>query len=460
MSKNTFLFYDIETTGLNKCFDQILQFAAIRTDLNLNEIEAHEFQIRLNPDVIPSPEALITHRIPFNHLHQGEKEIEALFKIHALLNKPGTISVGYNTLGFDDEFLRFSFYRNLLAPYTHQFANHCGRMDIYPITLLYYLFKPDSLRWPVINEKISLKLADLAMENKLLEGQAHNALVDVRATVGLAKKLQENSAMWEFACTYFNKESDLNRLSKLKGEALLIQGKIGSRDQYLAPVLSLGQHYHYKNQTLWLRLDHPELSKTTIATLSESTYVYRKKLSEPPLLLPIQERYLEKLSPERLQLTESNRKWLRENPEILREIQEYHRNYLYPSIPNVDIDGALYEVGFPSREEETLFCRFHEASPEGKLKIAHQFPNPRRKIQAFRILHRYYPELLDNEARELHQEYHAKENFLDYRGEKKLSSEMATEKTKALLSSNNLDPEQTQILKDFQHYLEKRTLFA
>ena len=38
----TYLFYDLETTGLNPCFDQVLQFAAIRTDLSLNEIERHE----------------------------------------------------------------------------------------------------------------------------------------------------------------------------------------------------------------------------------------------------------------------------------------------------------------------------------------------------------------------------------------------------------------------------------
>jgi len=40
--KKTYLFYDTETTGLNKSFDQVLQFAAIRTDLDLNEIERHE----------------------------------------------------------------------------------------------------------------------------------------------------------------------------------------------------------------------------------------------------------------------------------------------------------------------------------------------------------------------------------------------------------------------------------
>ena len=51
----SYLFYDIETTGLNKAFDQVLQFAAIRTDPELNEIERHDIKVNLRPDVIPSP---------------------------------------------------------------------------------------------------------------------------------------------------------------------------------------------------------------------------------------------------------------------------------------------------------------------------------------------------------------------------------------------------------------------
>ena len=35
----TYLFYDIETTGLNRAFDQVLEFAAIRTDCDLNELD-------------------------------------------------------------------------------------------------------------------------------------------------------------------------------------------------------------------------------------------------------------------------------------------------------------------------------------------------------------------------------------------------------------------------------------
>ena len=145
----TFLFYDLETTGLNPAFDQILQFAAIRTDQRFQVLEETQLQVRLRPDVIPSPYAVMTHRIPLSEMQQGISELTAVRKIHELFNQPGTISLGYNTLKFDDEFMRFAFFRNLLPPYTHQFANQCRRMDLYPITIFYYLYARDSLTWPM-----------------------------------------------------------------------------------------------------------------------------------------------------------------------------------------------------------------------------------------------------------------------------------------------------------------------
>ena len=59
----TFLFYDIETTGLSRAYDQILEFAAIRTDAGLNEIERFSASLRLRQDVIPSPAAILVNRI-------------------------------------------------------------------------------------------------------------------------------------------------------------------------------------------------------------------------------------------------------------------------------------------------------------------------------------------------------------------------------------------------------------
>ena len=48
------IFYDTETTGTDSAFDQILQFAAVRTDAELNEVDRFETRCRISPRVVPS----------------------------------------------------------------------------------------------------------------------------------------------------------------------------------------------------------------------------------------------------------------------------------------------------------------------------------------------------------------------------------------------------------------------
>lgn len=156
------------------------------------------FLLKLNPDTTPSPIATITHHISIAQANTGVSEYQAIRKIHKIINTPGTISIGYNTLGFDDEFLRFAFYKNMLPPYSHQFKNGCSRADLFPIVTCYYLFCNDVLKWPkVLDEegqrKISLKLENLNTENNLYSGgRAHDAITDVIVTVELAKKLKNS----------------------------------------------------------------------------------------------------------------------------------------------------------------------------------------------------------------------------------------------------------------------------
>jgi len=396
----TFLFYDIETTGLNACFDQILQFAAIRTDEKLNELERHQFFIRLNSDVIPTPQALLTHQIPWKQIQAGEKELPTIKKIHELCNVPNTISAGYNTLNFDDEFLRFSFYRNLLPPYTHQYAQNCGRMDIYLMTIMYYLFKPQTLSWPKINNTLSLKLEHLNNFNHFASGTAHDAMVDVEMTLNLARRLYQDVAMWQYLRGYFDKNTDLNRTNKLVAinqQVLLIDSSLGTSNNYICPVLSLGQHYHYKNQTLWLRLDTPFITTTTKNNLTTTTYVMRKKFGESGFLLPAQSDYLKLANPERLELANNNLHWLQQNSAILKAISEYYCNYTYPKIPHLDVDAALYQLGFPSEHDQYLCAKFHTLNTEQKINFLDEFKNKNLRTQALRILGRNYYDALPQE---------------------------------------------------------------
>ena len=257
MSK-TFLFYDLETSGLSKPFDQIQQFAGKRLDNTFNEIESSFIEARISPDVIPSPYAVITHQIDMQDDAGRISEFHATQLIHEMINTPNTISLGYNTLGFDDEFLRFAFYRNLLTPYTHQYANGCQRYDVFPITVFYYLFEDSVLKWPKIDERPTLKLEHLVTENGWFQGRAHHAMNDVDATIQLASHLKSaNPEMWQYLIGYFDKNTDSERIKALPMAftehvdfryGLMIHAKFGAKNVYQGMLLALGNHNHYKTK--------------------------------------------------------------------------------------------------------------------------------------------------------------------------------------------------------------------
>lgn len=467
----TYLFYDIETSGLNPAFDQILQFAAIRTDVQLRELERHEIRIRLRPDTLISPGALITHRIPVTDLGTGETEYGAVREIHRLCNEPGTISLGYNTLKFDDLFLRFSFYRNLLSPYTHQFSAGCFRMDIFPILIFFYLFKKDILAWPEVDGRPSLKLERLNAANGLAGGMAHDAMADVEATLALARILFSERRMWDYLALGFDKKQDKDRTGPLP-EALrsflgihrygvLAGPDMGLDASFLAPVLGLGYSIPYGNQSLWLRLDREDLRNTDPADPEKTSFVIRKRDGESPFLLPPAERFWTRLGKERCQLAEDNLAWLRSNPEILASLVVHYREYRYPEVENIDPDAALYQEGFFSRAEEKLCQDFHRGDDSRKLELLAAMP-PRLKTLAARLLVRngfsLRPEILKETEKSLGEmllEEDPRRRTRDWRGEPRGSVRKILAEIDFLEGGEKpLDPEQILLLKELRRFLE------
>ncbi|MCP4294260.1 MAG: exodeoxyribonuclease I [Proteobacteria bacterium] len=467
---STYLFYDIETSGLNKSFDQILQFAAIRTDLNFNIIEKTEHNVRLRLDIVISPRAIITHRIPIADCLEGITEYEAAQEIHRLLNEPGTISLGYNTLKFDDEFLRFLFHRNLLPPYTHQYAKGCNRMDILPIALIYRLYAPNQLKWPEDQGKMSMKLEHLNQLNNLSQGQAHNAMVDVEATLELARRLSQNEAIWGYLRDNFNKTIDAERAGELPtifenslGEfkmGLMLGVNFGAEQNYQVPVLSIGHSRPYKNQSLWLRLDLPELIETTKESIEESTWVIRKRFGEPGILLPPLTRYKVKIGSERWEAVDSSIQWLKENPEILTKIMEYHKEFKYAEIPDLDPDAILYQMGFLDHYEQKLCREFHEKDVAGKEKMLSRFARKELKILAERLLFRNFEQ--KEKSREIStymatiNPEHEDKALLDFRGDQRTTPAHAHEEIQLLRSEGELDQDQSELLVDLENYLRDR----
>ena len=470
---SSYLFYDIESTGLNKAFDQVLEFAAIRTDQRLNELESHTISVNLRPDVIPSPRAILTNRILVSDLAKGMREYEATEKIHRLMNEPGTVSLGYNTLGFDDEFLRFSFHRNLLPPYTHQFKNGCRRMDLYPMAVLYWLYKRDVITWPEIDGKPSLKLEHIGSANRMVSGQAHEAMVDVATTVELARRFYKKKRMWQYLEGYFDKQTDAHRMQALPiafqsgagdhYQALVVGGEFGPEQHYQVPVISIGTSRPYSNQTLWLRMDLPQLRQTTADTISETSWIIRKRMGEPGILLPPQDRYWRLIGEERCAIFEENLRWLQENSDIFQKIITYYREFRYAFIPNLDPDASLYQIGFYSRPDEKLCRKFHQASLDQKATIISQFTNPDARVLAGRILYRNYPETILGEYEQEHHGYMKRVNplkeedtLVDYRGKKRTTPSGALAKINQLKQAGDLDDHQQQLLDDLEAYIKTK----
>ena len=318
----TFLFYDIETSGLHRVFDQILTFASIRTDHKFNEIERNSFIINLRKDIVPSAKAFLTHGLTYEELEKGISEYESAIKIHKILNTKNTINLGYNSLGFDDVFLRFMFYRNLLDPYTHQYRNGCSRMDLLPITTLFKVFLPDTLKWPMVEDKPSLKLDKLSRENNFVtSGKAHQAMSDVEAVIELSKALSMQESVWKYSLDFFNKTKEENRINDMKANikiedrffklGILISIHFGSKLNYMAPVIYLGRSKQYVNQKLFLRLDSKDILKQKSDT--NNTGIIRKKVADAMILLPVKERFLAKMPEFSSKIAKENIKILHDN---------------------------------------------------------------------------------------------------------------------------------------------------
>ena len=119
----TILWYDLETFGLNPRYDRIAQAAAIRTDMDLNPIgEPIVLYAKLSQDYLPTPSScLITGITPQEVNEKGICEAEFIKKLRAEFMMPGTIAAGYNSIGFDDEVIRNTLYRNLYDPYEREY---------------------------------------------------------------------------------------------------------------------------------------------------------------------------------------------------------------------------------------------------------------------------------------------------------------------------------------------------
>ncbi len=302
---HTFLWHDYETFGANVRRDRPAQFAAIRTDAELNEIGAPlMLYCQPAPDFLPDPQScLITGITPQECLEKGIPEHAFAAQIEQAFAEPGTIGVGYNTIRFDDEITRFMFWRNLIDPYAREWQNQCGRWDLLDVVRMTYALRPEGIQWPKKDDgSPSFKLEHLSKANGLVHEAAHDALSDVRATIALARLIRaQQPRLFDFALGLHKKdrvaaELGLPATAITARPFLHVSGMFPAERGCLAVMWPLANHPTNKNELIaWdLGQDPAMLADLSAADVRLRMFSKRDELPEGVERLPVKTIHLNK----------------------------------------------------------------------------------------------------------------------------------------------------------------------
>lgn len=186
----SFLFFDFETDGKEFASCRPVQFAAIRTDLDLNPIGQPTMLFMQPPiDRLPSPRAIAVHKKTPWEQEAGLPEGAFADAILALVAEPGTICVAHNGHSFDYKVLQHLLYRNMLPPYDWMHKAGRSRFDTLPLLRGVHAFSPDAMPFtPREAGGVSYKLDLTAAANGIDASSAHDALADVETMIKLFER--------------------------------------------------------------------------------------------------------------------------------------------------------------------------------------------------------------------------------------------------------------------------------
>lgn len=428
---HTFLWHDYETFGIDPRSDRPAQFAAIRTDAELNEIgTAVMTYCQPAPDYLPDPQScLITGITPQLCLERGVPEYQFASEIEQAFSQPGTIGVGYNTIRFDDEFTRFLLWRNLADPYAREWQNNCGRWDLLDVVRTTYALRPEGIVWPTKEDgRPSFKLEHLSAANGLAHAVAHDALSDVRATIALAQLIrQRQPRLFDFCFTLHKKDAVAEQISLHAPRPFLhVSGMVPAERGCLMLAWPLAQHPTNKNEVIiWdLAFDPAELFELDAASIRTRMFTAAAALPEGVSRLPIKTIHLNK-SP--VVINNLNtltpvmaERWGMDIAAGLQharhfanapDMQAIWRDvFQRPATGAVDVDADLYG-GFVGNNDRRVLNRLRSLPPEQLAQAQVSFDDPRLEELLFRYRARNFPSTLDESGAQRWQEHRAARLF-------------------------------------------------
>lgn len=422
----SFLFYDLETFGTDPRRSRIAQFAAIRTDAELNPIESPwDFLVRPADDLLPSPTAtLITGIDPQRALREGIGEAEAFSRIQDAMMTPETCTLGYNSLRFDDEFVRFGLFRNFHDPYEREWRGGNSRWDLLDVMRLAHALRPEGIVWPQREDGApSFRLEHLAAANQVREGEAHEALSDVRALIGMARKLKTaQPRLWEYTLKLRDKKFAARLLDTATMTPVLhVSQRFPAQRLCAAAVAPLTRHPTIDNRVVVYDLheDPRMLLELDAEDIADRLYTPTADLPPGEARVPLKEVHLNR-SPMLIEWThlrerdfarlgidpaqaERRAAALREaGPALTEKVRRIYT--AHAPQPAADVDGSLYD-GFLPEADRRRFAEVRSTPPQALGQRDFAFQDRRLPELLFRYRARNWPETLGPAERERWNEY-------------------------------------------------------
>lgn len=403
----SFVFYDTETTGTNTAFDQILQFAAIKTDHELKEIDRFEIRCQLLPYVVPAPGAMRVTGVTVDQLIDPAlpSHYEMVRAIKAKLDEWGpAIFIGHNSLSFDEHLLRQAFYKTLHPPYLTNTNGNC-RSDSLRIIQAVNVFEPGIISVPVDDKgRETFKLDRLAPTNGFSHSAAHDAMGDVEAMVHMCRILADHAdGHWSNFVRFAQKAAVLDFAQE---EDVFSFTDIFYGKAYSWMVTALGPNPDNGAQLLVfdLSLDPDDLAglgdDDLAARLAERPKPVRAlRTNACPCVMAYED------APEHLRSGAAEIAELRSRAARLRQDESFRQRLIAAFIatredkePSAHVEEQIYD-GFAANADQALMTQFHEVPWPDRPGVVANLADRRLKTLGERLVYVEAPDTLPAQKR-------------------------------------------------------------
>ncbi|MDA0787960.1 MAG: exodeoxyribonuclease I [Proteobacteria bacterium] len=463
----TIFWYDLETTGTDPINDRPVQFAGVRTDLELNQIEpAVSIFCAPGDDVIPSPEAIqVTGLSMLKLKDEGLCETDFCTSVLSHLMVPATCTAGFNSIRFDDEFTRQMCYRNLRDPYQREWRDGNSRWDIIDGVRMAAALRPDGVTWPLDADGVPVyRLEAIAEANGIRQGDAHEALSDVMATIDLARCLRRaQPRLYAYLFALRDKKQVLRGLYPLgKSPLVHVSSMYSSKRFCTTVVLPICTHPTNSNGIICydLTVDPRTLLDASSDEIARLVFSRSDELAEDDVRIPLKTIHVNRcpaIAPintmdgacaRRLDIDidrcEANMRAIQTSAGMVSKIQAAFDARGFPQ--SDDPDRMLYQGGFFTDADREQMAAVHHCAPDQLATFTGKFADQRLDEMLFRFRARNYPGSLsaDEQAR-----------WNEFRRHRWVGGELTAAKSRLdeLLSS---DPDQPALI-DLKAYLETVT---